>query len=83
MQTCCLVFKFIFLQFEQHSTSHTPFFLPECKNHAIQRTTLVLALNDAENIPLSENIVIVRVSFTNIPPPPSDDTDSWLIGVGH
>ncbi len=35
---------------------------------------MILVLNDAENISLSENIIVVRVSFNHIlhiPPPPS------------
>ncbi len=57
--------------------------LPACENHAIHRTMFVLALNDAENIPLSENIVVVCVPFTHIPLPPFEDTDTWLTGVGY
>ncbi len=52
------------------------------KNKTIHRTTFVLALNNAENIHPSENIVIACVSFTSVPPPPSKD-NSWLTGVSH
>ncbi len=57
--------------------------LPACKNHTIHCTMFVLALNNVENIPLWENIIVV--SFTHIPslpPPPclSEDTESWLTG---
>ncbi len=38
--------------------------LPACKNQAIHHTMFVLALNDAENISFSNNIVIVRVSLS-------------------
>ncbi len=38
------------------------------KNHAIYCMMFVLALNDTENIPLFEKIIVVCVSFTNIPP---------------
>ncbi len=41
--------------------------LPASKNHAIRRMKFLLALSDVENIPLSENIVIVCVLFTQIP----------------
>ncbi len=40
------------------------------RNQAIHHITLVLALEDADNIPFSEYIVAVCVSFTRIPPPP-------------
>ncbi len=55
--------------------------LPVCKNHAIHPAAFVLVLNNAENIPLSKNIIVVRVSFTCVPPPPYEDTDSWLTWV--
>ncbi len=50
--------------------------LPACKNRTILHTTFVLALNDAENISLSEYIVIVWVLFTCI----TEDIDNWLTG---
>ncbi len=53
---------------KRHSVSHA-LFLYQCENHAIHHTTFVLALNDVENIPLSENIVVVCVSFTDVNPP--------------
>ncbi len=42
-------------------------FLTVSKNHTIHNTTFVLTLNDTENIPLSENIVVVSVLFTTFP----------------
>ncbi len=81
MQTRCFVFELIFWQLEQHF--YVYHFLQACKNHTIHRTMFVLVLNDAENIPLSENIIVICVSFTRIPPPPLKDTDSWLTRVSH
>ncbi len=40
--------------------------LPAYKNHTIHSMMFVLALNDAENIPLPENTIVVHVSFTHI-----------------
>ncbi len=43
------------------------------KNHAVHHTTSILAQNDAENILLSENTVVLCVSVTGVspsPPPP-------------
>ncbi len=48
-------------------------------DHIIHRTMFILALNNAENIPVSKNFIAVGVSFTHIPPPPSKNTDKWLI----
>ncbi len=42
--------------------------LAVCKNHAIQHTTFVSMLTDAENMPLSENTVVVYVLYTRISP---------------
>ncbi len=53
-------FEFIFLR-------SGSIFLPVCKNNNIHCTTFILTFNDAENIPLSKNIIIVRVSFTHVP----------------
>ncbi len=43
--------------------------LPACKNHVtrIYRTTFILALNAAENIPHSENIVVVLFTYILLP----------------
>ncbi len=56
---------------------------PACKNNTIHHTTFVLPLNDAKNIPFSGNIIVVRVSSTVFPLPPSKDINSWLTGIGH
>ncbi len=37
--------------------------LQKCKNYTIHYTTFILALNDAEDILFSQNIVVVHVSF--------------------
>ncbi len=50
--------------------------LPVCKKHTIHRTMFILALQNLESIPLSENIVVVRASFTGVPHTSSEDTDS-------
>ncbi len=58
--------------------------LPACKNHTIHHSAFILALNNAENIPLSENIIVVHVSFICVLPPPLPPypkIDSWLTGV--
>ncbi len=83
MQTCCLVFEFIYFFANWTCQLTCTSSLPVCENCTIHHVTFVLALHNAENVPLSENIVFVRTSFTRIPPPLSKDTDSWLTGVGH
>ncbi len=57
--------------------------LPASKNHTIYHMTFILALCNAENIPLSENTVVVRASFTCVPPPLFKDKDIWLTEVDH
>ncbi len=44
--------------------------LPMCKNHTIYHTTFILTFHNAENILLSENIIIICVLFTRVPPTP-------------
>ncbi len=85
MPMCCLVFEFFFFLATRTTLCLvcSVFFLPVCKNEAIDYTTFVLLLNNEENIPLSDNIVVVRVLFNHVPPPPSKDTDCWLTEVSH
>ncbi len=68
LQMCCLVFEFIFLQLEQHSVFHTRNFVTRVQKPHYSLCDICFALNDSENIPLSENIVVVCVSFTHVPP---------------
>ncbi len=66
MQICCLIFRFIFFYNSNNA--------PSCAHHfftsiyTIHRTTFVLIMNNAENIPLSKNIAVVCVPFTHISP---------------
>ncbi len=76
MQTYCLIFEFIFLQLKQHPF-FAHFFFTCCKNHAIYCTMFVLVLNDAGNIPLSKNIVVLSVLFTHVPSLSSKDAVGW------
>ncbi len=82
MQTCCFVFKLIFLQLKQHSISWALFLYQHVKTTC---TMFVLALNDAENIPLFENIIIVHALFNEFlsTHPSIRSKNSWLTGVNH
>ncbi len=80
---CCtmnsMVFTWWLLSFWIHFfATQTPLCLMHiisltvCKTHTIHRTTFILILIDIENIPLSENIIIIRLSFTHVPPASSE-----------
>ncbi len=58
----CAHSESFFLQLEQHCLMHTVS-LPACKNHIIHHKMFVVVLNDAENIPASEYIIVVRVQL--------------------